>query len=554
MKSKRIFTAIIALVLVVCIMVDVSPINAEAASVAGGITGWQAFLFLISASAGVLFNAEIPTEPPAIIEQAEQSLDNYVIENYEFYFPDSDPDDDDDTDLQEFWDSLKESVNKCFDETGSFQTLDEFLSIENQADWVYAKKKLALSNPAIGIGSKLDKLLAEWYVDLYEKGFFELIANPEGNGSSFYNDWLLPDMPANWNSSYPHVTVFACINDDGTMSGRLYASDIPFLGYPGETTRLHGNNFLDETIHYQSWVLNVNSDLLYSWGPVSSSYLLTGQQVGSFISGASIVYTNYDFVSYTDGAVILSASPPISKSYVTTIEPDLFFGDYAEQKENGTLTADSIVFPEYDFSDYIYSKDSIQDQIMQTYDQISNGQMSYDDYMESITYEDSNNDNVGGDSTDSPSDPGGVGSDNDYLSSKVNALLNEFSFARSIVETAKAVKNGLAGVTTEPPVIYIHLEDNRGSYDIGGTVPFLDLRWYAEYKPTVDALISAFLWICFAWKMLLKLPGIISGVPGDFVMDSVHHIGMSEHMPVRKAEYEVQRISNREYIRRGPGK
>lgn len=139
----------------------------------------------------------------------------------------------------------------------------------------------------------------------------------------------------------------------------------------------------------------------------------------------------------------------------------------------------------------------------------------------------------------------------DYLTDKVNALLKEFAFADSIVTTAKTIKLGLAGVTTEPPVIYIHLEDNRGSYDIGGTVPFLDLRWYAEYKPTVDALISAFLWICFAWKMLLKLPGIISGVPGDFVMDSVHHIGMSEHMPVRKAEYEVQRVSNRQYIRRG---
>ena len=141
--------------------------------------------------------------------------------------------------------------------------------------------------------------------------------------------------------------------------------------------------------------------------------------------------------------------------------------------------------------------------------------------------------------------------DKDYLSDKVNALLAEYAFADSIVNTAKSIKMGLAGVTTEPPVIYIHLEDNRGSYDWGGAVPFLDLRWYAEYKPTVDALISAFLWICFAWKMLLKLPGIISGMPGDFVMDSVHHIGMSEHMPVRKAEYEVQRASNRQYIRKG---
>lgn len=144
--------------------------------------------------------------------------------------------------------------------------------------------------------------------------------------------------------------------------------------------------------------------------------------------------------------------------------------------------------------------------------------------------------------------------DEDYLTDRVNALCEEFAFADSIVKTAKELKVGLAGVTTEPPVIYINLGATRGSYDIGGTVPFLDLRWYAEYKPTVDSLISAFLWICFVWRMLVKLPGIISGMPGDFVMTGVHHIGMTDALPVRKKEYEIQRMSNREMIRKGPDK
>ena len=144
--------------------------------------------------------------------------------------------------------------------------------------------------------------------------------------------------------------------------------------------------------------------------------------------------------------------------------------------------------------------------------------------------------------------------DEDYLTDKVNALCEEFAFADSIVKTAKELKVGLAGVTTEPPVIYINLGATRGSYNIGGTVPFLDLRWYAEYKSTVDGLISAFLWICFVWRMLVKLPGIISGMPGDFVMTGVHHIGMTEALPVRKKEYEIQRMSNRETIRKGPDK
>ena len=106
----------------------------------------------------------------------------------------------------------------------------------------------------------------------------------------------------------------------------------------------------------------------------------------------------------------------------------------------------------------------------------------------------------------------------DYLSAKVDALCAEFAFADSITKTANGLIDGLRGVSTEPPVIYIDLSANRGPYDLGGEVPFLDLRWYAEYKPTVDTIISAFLWACFIWRMFLKLPGIINGAAGTFTL------------------------------------
>ena len=106
----------------------------------------------------------------------------------------------------------------------------------------------------------------------------------------------------------------------------------------------------------------------------------------------------------------------------------------------------------------------------------------------------------------------------DYLSDKIDDLCQEFEFADSIVETAQQVGNRLVGITTTPPVIYIDLGAARGSYDFGDEVPFLDLRWYAEYKPTVDAIISGFLWACFIWRTFVKLPGIINGAAGDFVL------------------------------------
>ena len=142
----------------------------------------------------------------------------------------------------------------------------------------------------------------------------------------------------------------------------------------------------------------------------------------------------------------------------------------------------------------------------------------------------------------------------DFVTAKVDALCANYGFADSIMQTGLALKSGLSGVTTEPPVIYIHLENTEGSYNIGGTVAFLDLTWYAKYKPTVDTLISAFLWICFIWRMIVKLPGIISGMPGDFVMASAHQMGIDSHLPTRSKEYATQRMTALESIRKGPGK
>lgn len=141
-----------------------------------------------------------------------------------------------------------------------------------------------------------------------------------------------------------------------------------------------------------------------------------------------------------------------------------------------------------------------------------------------------------------------------FMDAKVQSLSEEFAFVASIITTGEALTFGLSGVTTTPPIIYIDLGASTGSYNLGGKTVFMDLSWYAEYKPTVDILISAFLWICFIWRLILKLPGIINGMPGDFAMGAAHLFGLDNHLPSRNAAYEVQRAENRNYIKRGPPK
>lgn len=133
----------------------------------------------------------------------------------------------------------------------------------------------------------------------------------------------------------------------------------------------------------------------------------------------------------------------------------------------------------------------------------------------------------------------------DFLSAKVDAIRSEFSFADSIISTVDFFGKGLQGVETKPPVIYIDLGASTGDYNMGGRVVFMDLSWYEEFKPLGDALISAFLWAVFAWRVFMKLPGLVSGMPGDFVMDSLQGVGADRMLPFRKKEHETVRRLNR---------
>lgn len=100
----------------------------------------------------------------------------------------------------------------------------------------------------------------------------------------------------------------------------------------------------------------------------------------------------------------------------------------------------------------------------------------------------------------------------DFITAKVESLRARFDWIDPFIIFAENISGEL--FSTEPPVIYIHLDDAEGSYNYGGTIPFLDMRWYARYKKQGDLILSGFLWALFAWRMYLKLPGIISGASG----------------------------------------
>lgn len=75
------------------------------------------------------------------------------------------------------------------------------------------------------------------------------------------------------------------------------------------------------------------------------------------------------------------------------------------------------------------------------------------------------------------------------------------------------VGKDLFGMTadSEPPVIWIHLEDAEGKYTYGGKTKVLDMSFYQRYKADADKLISGFLWLGFLWLLFKRASAIIQG-------------------------------------------
>lgn len=105
--------------------------------------------------------------------------------------------------------------------------------------------------------------------------------------------------------------------------------------------------------------------------------------------------------------------------------------------------------------------------------------------------------------------------DPEYLPNKVQALVQEFGYLEPIIALGDTFKAYFTGVSPTPPVIWIDLGASAW-YPMGGRVKFIDLTWYAQYKPTVDGIIGAFLWLWFLWRLLQAAPGIIQGSSGFF--------------------------------------
>lgn len=102
--------------------------------------------------------------------------------------------------------------------------------------------------------------------------------------------------------------------------------------------------------------------------------------------------------------------------------------------------------------------------------------------------------------------------DKDFLSDKVQSIRDKFGIVDSVTGTVDILEDFFVDVASGvPPKIEIDLSKADSQYDYGASAYALDMEWYAKYKPTVDVVLSAIIWVLFAWRIFVRMPSIISG-------------------------------------------
>ena len=96
----------------------------------------------------------------------------------------------------------------------------------------------------------------------------------------------------------------------------------------------------------------------------------------------------------------------------------------------------------------------------------------------------------------------------------IDEIMGAFNSKFGFVSTLKTVGDDLLGMTadTQPPAVWIHLEDAEGNVKYGDAVLALDLTWYSRYKADVDRILGGFLWLGYLWLLFKRAPNILAGM------------------------------------------
>ena len=111
-----------------------------------------------------------------------------------------------------------------------------------------------------------------------------------------------------------------------------------------------------------------------------------------------------------------------------------------------------------------------------------------------------------------------------FLTDKVDSLQESFAWYEDLVTFGTDLKSAFSQSTTaEAPVITLHSASMVSAWSgynyMNDDEVLLDLGDFAEYKSSIQTILSVLLWVFFLWRLFARLPDIISG-SGMIIGDS----------------------------------
>lgn len=133
-----------------------------------------------------------------------------------------------------------------------------------------------------------------------------------------------------------------------------------------------------------------------------------------------------------------------------------------------------------------------------------------------------------------------------FIETRLPELIGKWSFGPDLMWFADRVKDVFNQDGQSPPVIKVDLSAAEGKIKFtdktgeAAKVNMLDFSWYGRYKPAVDKVLSAFMWLGFLWAVYRNLPALMSGMTVSVMTDTFDKTA-------GKVERENEKRERREY-------
>lgn len=352
-KFLRFFRSLVCILLICCILVNCSPIKANAVAVETAL-GIGLVAILIAASAGVAFHPNTAEQVISIGENMTQELRKWGESNGK-------------TAEVEIWIAGLQIHDYVYGDGGN--SGDDYNPHDTQvalASGILAGIAAWCGSLILGLKSGLESPLA---------------------GYAYYNESLFPLLPEYEISEYP----YALISKVGgktyfqltlTSSPVVYLTSSYTVGIPGD-----GGNIL-------KYYFGRSGDPKDVWTQVQVI-----ENNATTWTYSNILWSNVDIYGYQD-ALYLAGSAPIDANSLEVI-PNVYVGDIPQKVQDGEIDEEEIPLPlEIDYSKLFEhtGTTTAQEAVEQTMQQLESGQLSYADYMDMIQTD------ASGDATDPDTD------------------------------------------------------------------------------------------------------------------------------------------------------